>query len=270
MAHVVQQTNDFGKQNKPDPGAEPVDTTRKCATLLIPDDPSGADAFGAHDTVAEAIADLINGKDIQTGNTPSGKAIGIEGSWGSGKTTVIELLRRRMMKDKGCAFFVFDAWAHEGDPLRRTFLESLIDHFIGLGWFRESDWANDKKVIQRQLEMKSTRTIPQFTVLGIVVLLSVALIPIGNAIVGSELRDGRVTLNPTLNFAPRFLFGLALLTLPALIILASWAALMLFRGSRWSYYKIRELITKKEIPERSQSSIVEGTIWAMLLNKALS
>jgi len=64
-----------------------------------------------------------------------GITIGLEGEWGCGKSTVIHLLQsgcdklNESQKDK-IHVFLFDAWAHEGDALRRTFVLEFLK-FIG-------------------------------------------------------------------------------------------------------------------------------------------
>ncbi len=73
-----------------------------------------------HKNVSQALFQVI-----EASNTAI--TIGLEGNWGSGKSTVIEFLREELEKENKTLFFQFDAWAHDGDPLRRMFLESLID-----------------------------------------------------------------------------------------------------------------------------------------------
>jgi predicted KAP-like P-loop ATPase len=97
-----------------------------CPTHLIADTPAGLDAFRSHQRIANAIAGLIQ-------TSPGGKSIGLSGTWGAGKSTVVQLLRERC-KSEQCEVWIFDAWAHEGDPLRRTFLESLIAALTTKEW----------------------------------------------------------------------------------------------------------------------------------------
>src|SRR6476620_2730947 len=103
----------------------------KCPTVFIPDLPSERDSFAtnrAYKRIVSAIVEIVR----STNN--DGLSIGVEGSWGAGKTTVINLLRDELRNtdsgDSGKSqvrVIAFDAWAHEGDPLRLTFLETLKD-----------------------------------------------------------------------------------------------------------------------------------------------
>ena len=86
---------------------------------LLSDDPELEDGFGTHEPIAEAIAKLICNE--KTG----GKCIGIEGTWGSGKSTIVNLLKRKL-KEKNKRVCNFDAWAHQGDPLRVVFYKELL------------------------------------------------------------------------------------------------------------------------------------------------
>lgn len=104
-----------------------METTSLCPTKIISDVPEDKDYFGPHNKVALALAELVCSEQ-------GGKSIGLEGSWGSGKTTVVNLLRAELSKSSDFSIVPFDAWAHESDPLRRTFLESLNRHFISLSW----------------------------------------------------------------------------------------------------------------------------------------
>lgn len=77
-----------------------------------------------HEHAADTLYRVIND------NPEKGVTIGVEGTWGSGKSTVIELLKNKIISNEKnkTLFFLFDAWAHEGDPLRRFFLESIISN----------------------------------------------------------------------------------------------------------------------------------------------
>jgi len=86
---------------------------------FLSDDPVTEDEFGGHKRVADSIARKIEGDS-------SGATIGLEGTWGSGKSSVILMLQERWKERDDIHVFTFDAWAHQGDPLKRAFLEELI------------------------------------------------------------------------------------------------------------------------------------------------
>ena len=88
---------------------------------FIRDVPADDDFFTTHSRVAEAIVHAIR-------ENPEIKVIGLLGRWGSGKSTVANKVVELLEEPKNSEFKVFpyDAWLHQSDPLRRSFLESLI------------------------------------------------------------------------------------------------------------------------------------------------
>lgn len=57
---------------------------------------------------------------------PTPFTMGLFGKWGTGKTTVLNLLKDKL-KDGNIAVASFDVWKHEGDALRRTFLKQITN-----------------------------------------------------------------------------------------------------------------------------------------------
>jgi KAP family P-loop domain len=153
---------------------------------LLADEPADADEFeaGAHARVANAIADLVRSE-------VGGKSIGLEGSWGSGKSTVVRLFRRALEVPGTTAIqvFVFDAWAHQGDPLRRTFLETLLDHLGAADWLSD-DFTSDlkKKLSGRQSKVR-TKSTNRLSAEGRVVTVATTLIPIGAALFANKFKS---------------------------------------------------------------------------------
>lgn len=162
------------------PGTPPRDFA--CVSRILSDEPSNTDAFGAHEEVAAAIARLVE-------SAPGRKAIGLSGSYGAGKSTTINLIRQTLESDL-TTVWVFDAWAHEGDPLRRTFLESLIGQLMERGWLDRSRWSDRIEHLARRRREWTTRTTPTVTPFGWGVLVSLLLVPLGTTLLASALRDG--------------------------------------------------------------------------------
>ncbi len=145
-----------------------------CPTEVLSDAPTTQDSF-SHSRVAIAIADVVL-------TAAGGKAIGLTGTWGSGKSTVVELLRTTLKEQPGGKIetFVFDAWAHQGDPLRRAFLEQLIDHLVDIGWLSSPEhWKNRKDDLARRVQKVTTKTRPTLTPLGAIFAALILLAPVG-------------------------------------------------------------------------------------------
>jgi hypothetical protein len=146
--------------------------TKGCPTNLLQDRPSAEDIFGgSHERVSSAMGDLIESEQI-------GRPIALTGPWGSGKSSILHMLQKRLTKTADV--FIFDAWAHEGDPLRRAFLERLIDFL----------WASDASQTASQLKSdlllrKKTKeeiSTPVLTTEAKAIGLSVLVVPAGLAL----------------------------------------------------------------------------------------
>lgn len=94
---------------------------------FLPDQPLAGDKerevhFG-HIDIADSLRKIVL-------NCPLPFTIGLFGRWGSGKTTILNILRKKLQDDK-VAVVNFDVWKHEGDPLRRAFLKELLRQLKG-------------------------------------------------------------------------------------------------------------------------------------------
>lgn len=199
---------------------------------LVQDTPALKDEFGAHQRLADAIAELI---DISDG----GISIGLEGGWGSGKSTIINLLKDKYSKNANHTVVLFDAWAHQGDPLRRTFLETLINHLETLKWIDTKKWEEIRAELTQRRKVSVTKNIPQLGFLGGLLALSVLLIPVGLAFLNTSLKSTSGILSTDW----MTWIGLGLTLIPVLIL----AGAFLDRGGLiWILKKIfRRPITGK-------------------------
>lgn len=154
-----------------------------CPTNLVVDSPSEEDLFGPHDQVARALAGVVL-------NERGGKTIALAGQYGSGKSTVIRLLEHNLSGSEQHAVWIFDAWAHEGDPLRRTFLESLITALIEKGWVARDRWEEQLKLLALRRKDTTTKTLPKPSRIGLALAFALLLSPIGLALLNAALRDG--------------------------------------------------------------------------------
>lgn len=116
---------------------------------ILIDEPSKQDAFHGkgHDRTADALARAIAGFEGDD------RAIGLDGPWGSGKSTVVEIAKQKLallQSETGVAyhFFTFDIWQSQGSSFRRSFLEHFLD------WSRATFPAEDVKVVEIERKVK--------------------------------------------------------------------------------------------------------------------
>ncbi|MCZ6702011.1 MAG: P-loop NTPase fold protein [Ignavibacteria bacterium] len=126
---------------------------------FISNQPCGKDmSFGkSQERVAKAMAEHIRKEEIKTKNKKNGKEehslphiIGLEGDWGSGKSNLIRILKENFLKDTHYVF-EYDAWGHQEDLQRRSFLETLTNKLI-----KEKILPEYTEVIRDKKEVKIT------------------------------------------------------------------------------------------------------------------
>lgn len=91
---------------------------------FLDDCPVFEDKIGLHNNIAKSIKNIIALTHASKGNGHKKKIIGLFGSWGSGKSTVVEILKQELGDKK---IFIFDSWSHRGDFLKRAFLLELAN-----------------------------------------------------------------------------------------------------------------------------------------------
>lgn len=224
---------------------------------ILRDEVEETDLFNdkTHNNIADSIAELIKTKD-------GGITIGLEGSWGSGKSTIISILNSKLKDLNYIRLIQFDAWAHQGDPLRRIFLESLIDKISTDGI--EGLQKIKEKIAKRQktIEIKSTRSV---TTLGKLLSLSAFFVPIGLALI-SLVKNVEITIGGK----PDYLFMTALFftSMPLVPIVGNLFYMIfyklknrnakIFASEHWAF--LREDTVKdisQEVSEEDERSSIE-------------
>lgn len=187
----------------------------------LPDTPVSDDVLAgkAHARTAKALVDII----LDDG--PTVRAIGLEGAWGSGKSSVIEIARKTIETLSGernnYHLFTFDVWAHQGDPLRRSFLDKFIHWLRDKGRIHDDDKEKWLEQIQAKIKRTTTHTTPKLRPIGVIMVLLALLLPLiyvwlSPLAFGEPLKDVAILGVPKSRFQAVFL---TLLLLPYIVLL---------------------------------------------------
>ena len=140
-------------------------------TQFLHDNPATADEFGPHDRIASLLAQTIS-------KSQEGRSVALLGDWGSGKSTVVELLKEKLSQLVAAPHvFVYDAWAHQGDSLRRAFLDDFIAACGPLLEKEEKEKAIDQ--IWNRVELTTITREPILKRHAKLLLVSLAFVPLG-------------------------------------------------------------------------------------------
>lgn len=142
---------------------------------FIVDKPLGEDFFEgqSQSKLAENISYYIQKVDDENTNKESlPRIIGIEGSWGSGKSNVVTKLDNKL-KNLSYYIFTYDTWSHQEDLQRRSILETLVNNLINdkvlhgrvsiamrNGKSHTDEWANQLALLLSNKTTTITKSIP--------------------------------------------------------------------------------------------------------------
>jgi energy-coupling factor transporter ATP-binding protein EcfA2 len=205
------------------------------AVKFLIDAPAEEDFFGSHSQVAAAIADVIREAD-------SVNIVGLLGSWGSGKSTVVRHVENSLKTNAGptkAHVFTYDAWLHQNDPPRRAFLEALIGDLTTQSLVKKSDWEPRLADLSGRSEETKTTTTRQLSTTGKWIFLSLGLVPVGLGLLDFDLLEKVFGNSPSAWHLWAFRISAALVSAPLLVVLAfylwwrPWRDL--FRG--WGFFR---------------------------------
>ncbi len=205
------------------------------------------DFFGSHARVADAIISIVDADDRHN-------VIGLLGPWGSGKSTVIKLIERKLAESaKPTLLFTYDAWLHQSDPPRRAFLERFLAFLQSHSLATEDNWKDAMNVLNRRVEETETTTTPTLTIAGYLILLSLLLVPFGSSFLDADWLRKMMTLHRSALEAWGFPFGATITLLPVLITFSFyflWRPVRcIFSGAFWT----RSNWTQHRPPHEGQS-----------------
>jgi hypothetical protein len=138
----------------------------------------------------------------------------------------VALLRQELSSSSDSSVWSFDAWSHEGDPLRRTFLESLIGHLAKQKWIDGASWDRRIAELARRLKTSDQKTTPRISGYGLALTASALAIPVGSVLLAEAFRAGAtLAAGGGLHLQAALGLGLMLLPLPvvAICLAIKWA-----------------------------------------------
>lgn len=132
----------------------------------------------SHESVAKSLMSILHDH-----NEIKHPVIGVEGSWGSGKSQVINILQKlasNQSTGKKYLFHTYDIWSAQEDLTRRSFLDSLLNFAIdnnninGFKGTKEND--ENLKKLNATTTIHSTKTFPVVRLFyGIALLIPIFL-----------------------------------------------------------------------------------------------
>ena len=127
--------------------------------VFLSNRPYGKDLLDgkSQDYVAQAIKKHIEEVDLEKdSNNILPRIIGVEGSWGSGKSNMLLQLQDKLKSNY--YFFTYDAWGNQEDLQRRSILEQLTEELI-----REEQLVNDTEITILDTELDKEPTVKKCT-----------------------------------------------------------------------------------------------------------
>lgn len=153
-----------------------MEGTSKRRRKVLYDLPVSNDAFsgGGHQRTAASLANTIQEFDDQT------RSIGLEGKWGSGKSTIVEIAKSMLdAANKGRRYhvFTFDLWTNQNSIFRRAFLESFLSWLEGIDGSKSSfvEMMRDK-IRDRTVDTRTTN-VKVFSGFGLIVIAFLLILP---------------------------------------------------------------------------------------------
>jgi hypothetical protein len=215
---------------------------------FLSDETVADDFFGSHKRVADAVAVAI-----RTMGEPG--VIGVLGPWGSGKSTVVRLVTDQLFSTH--RVFTYDAWLHQSDPPRRSFLEQFRGFLVANGFAAKDARQAEFDTINRRTEVTTTESTPHLTKSGGLLLLTLAAVPFSTRFLGVDW--AKVTYNSPADKLQAWVFPLSLLIsiLPLLVALAMVGWQRLCRRNNASKHSILNLVVNRQVS--TQTSRVTKT-----------
>lgn len=205
--------------------------------------------------------DLFEGKsqertaDIISQNLQSEKfqIIGIDGSWGTGKSNLVKIVEKKLKSD-AFYFFIYDVWGHQEDDQRKAILVELTEFIVHDEKKIVADtkkWDQKlKRLLAKEREITTTNT-PYLSVGFIVSLFLIIYIPAVNTF-AKDLQY--LWLKLLLVLAP-ILIGLGLYIYKVCTNLKNFKEQKLWQSIKLSLQQMMQVYNNKQVDETKIEAI---------------
>lgn len=171
---------------------------------FIDNSPCGEDLFEgkSQQNIANNIRNIIKGE-------KNCNIIGIDGGWGSGKSNLVKQIQN-MLTPEGYHFFIYDAWGHQEDLQRRSFLEELTENLTQENLVKETWKPKLDQLLAKAKKTESKRT-PKLSLGVIVAGLAILITPLFKSIADKIEKLNKIPHH--------YLLSLTVLSIPLLSVI---------------------------------------------------
>lgn len=248
---------------------------------FIVDKPVGEDfSEGQSQTrLAERISDYIRKTDRDNidSQTSIPRIIGLEGSWGTGKSNVVAKIEEKLKSDSYYTF-TYDSWGHQEDLQRRSILETLTNKLIQDGVLsgevkikmrsgkdHVAEWADQLQMLLSKKTTTITKSIPKFSWAAIVGILTVGYFGLSTTIC-SQLIDNKIELS---------LLCILLIELCPIILIFILAILYASCNKKWGdlitfFTQKNDNIIDEQFISSEEPSVTEFKNWLQAISEQLN
>ena len=248
---------------------------------FIVDKPVGEDfSEGKSQTrLADSISDYIRKTDKENidNQTSIPRIIGLEGSWGAGKSNVVAKIEEQL-KSYSYYTFTYDSWGNQEDLQRRSILETLTNHLIQDGVLSGevkikmrsgkehiAEWSDQLQMLLSNKTTTITKSIPKFSWAAIWGILSTGYFAISSVVLNQLIERG-------IYF--RFIWILVIELLPLLLV-GVISLLYALRKNKWEIFttlltqKIDNIIDE-QFTSSEEPSVTEFKNWLQAISEQLN
>jgi len=208
----------------------------------------------SQEQIAEGLSKLI------LTNRSEHRLIGLDGTWGSGKSNLVKILESKLTDTHHV--FIYDAWGHQEDLQRRSFLEELTADLCDKKIVDPDIWCKKLKELLSRKRETLTKTVPHLSYGVIVTLLIVIFTPIAKAIAdGFDEQYAKILITSL-----PFIVGVCLW------IFASFKARHILSVPEiYRLYKEADLVNETQVTiSEKEPSVREFQNWMKDLSKSLT